>query len=126
MVEAKQEPTSTTVKIAKTMIEAIDQFLESEEAKRLGYRFKSDIVNEAIREFFKTHNLEEYLDEQTRFQHFNIYDDHVTMWDKVEKLLDVYFRNSRPYCTHHEQHECEHITFALSIPKVREALKQKG
>lgn len=42
---------STTVKITKGQDEALDQFLKTDRARLMGFRYKSDIVNQAIRDF---------------------------------------------------------------------------
>ena len=41
-----------TVRMPSEMLEAIDKFLESDLAKSRGFRFKSDVVTAATREFF--------------------------------------------------------------------------
>ena len=65
--------------------------------------------------------------EEERFEHFNVYEDHVTIWDKLEeRLVDVYFQRGKAYCQYCDAHECEHTRFALSIPKVVKALREKG
>jgi hypothetical protein len=51
------EPTSKPVKIATSLKEAIRRFLDSEEAKRLGYRYEIDVVNQGVREFLIRHGF---------------------------------------------------------------------
>ncbi|MBS7638644.1 hypothetical protein KEJ49_07190 [Candidatus Bathyarchaeota archaeon] len=121
------EPTSKPVKIATSLKEAIRRFLESEEARRLGYRYEIDVVNQSVREFLIKHGFLEL--EENRFEHFNVYEDHVTIWDKkLRRLVDVYFSGRKPYifCSLCEDSECDHIQFALSIPEALKALKEKG
>ncbi|MEM2127800.1 MAG: hypothetical protein QXH67_06230 [Candidatus Bathyarchaeia archaeon] len=120
------ERTATTVKIAKGLAEAINLFLETDKAKRLGYRYKGDVVNDAVRDFLLKHGIETL---EARFEHFNCYEDHVTIWDKkLRRLVDVYFSSKQPYvlCSLCEESDCEHVQFALSIPKVVQTLKDRG
>jgi hypothetical protein len=121
------EPTSKPIKIATSLKEAIRRFLDSEEAKRLGYRYEIDVVNQGVREFLIRHGFIEF--EENRFEHFNVYEDHVTIFDKkLRRLVDVYLSGRKPYiyCSLCEGSECDHTRFALSIPKVTETLKGKG
>jgi len=127
MEAPKGEATSTPIKIAKGLDEGIERFLETEDAKLLGFRYKSDIVNTAVREFLVKHGLEELLEKTNPFEHFNVYDDHVTIWDKTKRrLIDVYFQNGNIYCSQCESNQCEHIKFTLTIPKVIDSLHKKG
>jgi len=67
-----------------------------------------------------------YQDEYPRFTHYNVYDDHATIYDNLRKrIVDVYFREG-PYCEACEEADCEHVRFALSLPKVVEPLRAKG
>lgn len=70
-----------------------------------------------------------YGEEKPRFEHFNCYDEHVTLWDNLKKrLIDVHFRDFKPYiyCELCESSNCDHIKFVLTIPKVVETLRKKG
>lgn len=98
------------------MVEKIRKLID--ENPDLGYRSLSDFVQDAIRRH------PEYVEQ---FEHFNIHEDHVTIFDKyLKEIVDVYFQNERVYCDYHEAHECEHIDFVLTIPKVIEILEDKG
>ena len=92
----------------------------------LGYRSVSDFIIAAI----KAHPDYKLADELTRFEHFNVYENHVTIWDKkLNRLVDVYFSEIKPpyvMCSLCERSDCEHVKFALSIPKVVEALTKRG
>ncbi|MEM2841634.1 MAG: hypothetical protein QXN62_08770 [Candidatus Bathyarchaeia archaeon] len=84
-------------------------------------------MNQSVRGFLIKHGFLE-LDEN-RFEHLNVYQEHVTIWDKkLRRLVDVYFSGRKPYvyCSLCEDHECDHTRFALSIPEVLKALKEKG
>jgi len=98
----------------------IDEILE----KRLrGYRSRGEFTASAIREYLK-----EFIDDLSpRFEHFNVYEDHVTIFDNENKrLIDVYFRAGQAYCEYDEAFDCEHIQFALSLPDVVNPLNERG
>mgnify|MGYP000695747807 CR=1 FL=1 len=108
------------VKIPKKLAEKIDKVIE---LGLEGYRSRGEFVTTAVRE-----KLKEYKDKLSpRLEHFNVYEDHVTIWDNLEnRLVDVYFQKGKAYCQYCDAHECEHTRFALSIPKVVKALREKG
>jgi len=123
----KGEQTSTSIRISSGLADAIDRFLKTDKAKLLGFRFKSDVINAAVRDFLIKYGFE--VDLGPRFEHFNVYQDHVTIWDKkLKRLVDVYFNGKPPYvwCSLCEESDCEHIKFALSLPKVLNTLKKRG
>lgn len=63
----------------------------------------------------------------SRFEHFNVYEDHATLFDnKTKRIVNVYFRNKEPYCEHCEKFDCEHIRFALTLPQVVNPLRERG
>ena len=67
-----------------------------------------------------------YQEDLPRFRHYNVYDDHATIYDNLKKrIVDVYFRNGS-YCELCEETDCEHTRFALTLPKVVEPLQEKG
>lgn len=95
----------------------------------------SEVLFHTLKEWEKKNGwigtlLEKYdveIDLAPRFEHFNFYEDHVTIWDRKEKrLVDVYFRNRRVYCEFCKEFDCEHISFALSLPKVVKPLRDIG
>lgn len=83
------------------------------------------LINEEYRRRKEQLSSFEELDLGSRFEHFNVYMDHVTIWDrKVNRLIDVHFRDGHAYCDYDEAEDCEHIRFALSLPKVVEMLRE--
>lgn len=69
---------------------------------------------------------EGYKKEFIRFEHFNVYEDHVTIWDHLKnRLIDINFRGYEPwvFCSLCEEYDCEHIRFALKLPKVVRTLR---
>ncbi|MEM2126682.1 MAG: hypothetical protein QXH67_00470 [Candidatus Bathyarchaeia archaeon] len=93
----------------------------------LGYRSIAEFAEDAMRR--RGEELGMFLREEARFEHFNCYQDHVTIWDKkLRRLVDVYFSYQRPHmlCSLCEEPDCEHAQFAISIPEVLKSLREKG
>lgn len=112
-----------TVRIPKNMLSAIEEFLETEEAKKSGFLHITDVVTAAVREFMNNR----------RFEHFNldINKGIVRILDrKLGIIADVYFRR-RDFgpvviCEWDRSSECDHVKHALTIPKIKDALYQDG
>ena len=61
-----------------------------------------------------------------RFQHFNIYEDHITIFDTMlGSLVDVYKRGKKLVCKLDGTSQCGHVRFCYGLQKVKD-LVQKG
>jgi len=56
------ERRSTPIKIAKGLDEAIERFLKTEKARLLGFRYKSDVANAAVRALLMEYGFLESLE----------------------------------------------------------------
>lgn len=109
------------VKVPKELANIIDKITES---KMKGYRSRGEFVSNAIRELLK--NFDDELKEP-RFIHVNVYVDHATIWDNLQrKLVDVSFKEDCAWCEKDNSKKCEHVEFALSLQEVKEAYRKKG
>ena len=118
---------STVVRIPEGLDEAMEEFLKTTKAKRLGFRYKSDLVNVGVRDLLMKHGFFAEPVEEPPYIHHNVYEDHVTLFDKkINRLIDIYFRNGKVYCTYDEAEECDHVKFVFTIPKVAEMLNERG
>lgn len=111
------QPGWRSISLPEEMIEKVAKIIE--ERPELGYKSISSFIIDAVRR----------LIEETKpaLEHFNVYDDHVTVIDhKLRRLVNVYFTNDRVYCELCQATECPHIQYALNIPKIQEALREKG
>jgi hypothetical protein len=110
-----------SVSLPESMVKLVKELVD--EYPELGYKSVADFITAAIRAH------PDYTSHAEPYSHFNVYDDHVTIWDKVKRqLVDVYFSNKRPYlkCSLCEEESCEHARFVLTIPKVLGLLREKG
>ena len=70
--------------------------------------------------------MKTYQREYDRFKHVNTYEDHATIFDNLRnEFVNVYFQEE-PYCEKCEKKDCEHIQYALTLPKIIEPLREKG
>ena len=105
-----------SVSLPEEMISEIERIIRDH--PELGFKTVGSFVTGAVRKM-----IDEY---GPRLEHFNVYEDHVTIIDRSRKaIVNVYFRN-KPWCDLCEEHDCEHIRYALGIPKVIEILRKHG
>jgi len=118
--------TSFSSFITNLLFEIAENYDAIEKVKKLERLLEDPIVYNAFIETLQ-HLKKARL--SPRFEHFNCYEDHVTLWDrKLERLVNVYFNGKAPYvmCELCGRSDCEHVLFALSLPKVVETLRARG
>ncbi|MEM2143941.1 MAG: hypothetical protein QW279_01150, partial [Candidatus Jordarchaeaceae archaeon] len=71
--------------------------------------------------------------ELPQLEHFNVSETGVRILDRTigngvskGRIIDVYFKPDKVICEYCSAEDCKHIEFALSIPKVRKILSEKG
>jgi hypothetical protein len=72
--------------------------------------------------------LNDWLDRYgaPRFKHFNIYQDHITIYDNnIGGLVDVYKRGKKLICKLDGTNKCDHVRFCHTLKEVQ-ALIEKG
>lgn len=74
------------------------------------------------------HLIVQYHLPPPRFEHINTYDDHITVKDNVlSRNADVYLKDDGvAHCNVCNLSDCQHIDYALSLPKVLKILNAKG
>jgi len=63
-----------------------------------------------------------------RFEHVNVYHDHVTVRDNLlKKDTDVFLKaDGSVYCQLCGLSSCPHIDYALDLPEVKKAIEERG
>lgn len=103
--------TTDTVRIPSGILRAVEEFLETETARKMGYRFKTDVVTAAVRSFLKEH---EYYLETPRFEHHNTYEDHITIRDRrSDRFIDVYLKPALGFIIYCENEEANFVWWIL-------------
>ena len=113
------------VRISLDLAEEVKKFVESKLGRSLRYNSQADFVAQAVREA-----LERVRERRPRFNHVNMYEDHVKILDRElerhGRIVSVYFKiDGRPYCEY-EKNECVHVDYAWEIPEVARVLDPKG
>jgi hypothetical protein len=79
------------------------------------------------RNAFVTTVLEDWLNKEGvfRFKHFNVYNDHFTLFDETQdSLIDVFIRNGTLICGLDDSTDCVHVKFCYSLPEAQTLLKK--
>ena len=110
-----------TVKIPKSLLEQIEKIINSEYGVKIGLRNKNQFVTDAVKKL-----VQEYSE---RFNHLNMYDDHVKIIDnklgKLGRIVSVYFKKgNKPWCDYCEESDCIHVQYAWEIADVRKILEK--
>jgi hypothetical protein len=103
----------------KTLARINRMFTDHQEAlKSLGVETPDDLLNLAMDKISRTQPLKE------RLEHFNVYQDHVTIQDNElgGRLVNVYIRDRKFVCDHDRSSDCIHVGFAMSLPEVKRRL----
>lgn len=72
--------------------------------------------------------LNDWLDRYgtPRFKHFNIYQDHITIYDNnIGGLVDVYKRGKKLICKLDNTSQCDHVKFCHTLKEIQ-TLIEKG
>lgn len=89
----------------------------------LGLENDTEVVRALITRYYREH--EEELPQM--IEHFNIYEDHITLRDhRIGRYVDIFARNGTLWCEHCESSKCEHIEYALSDPEIAKVLEKRG
>jgi len=113
------------ITLQRELVNVIEQYVKSH--PEMGYKSLADFVTDAIREKCEHLKILVPKPEQPPLEHFNVNQDHVTVMDhRARMLADVYFRNNHVFCELCKAENCEHVKYALNIPKVQQLLRKKG
>jgi len=116
----EKEPTEgsyTTIKLPNDIVIEMDQLIGKH-----GFTSRAEIIKDALRELL-THHKNSDL---PRFEHFNIDPDGARITDrKLHMIADIYFKPEGIFCDLDKTEKCEHIDFALTVPKIQDIIKQK-
>lgn len=114
------------ISLQRELVDKIEQFINNHPER--GYKSLADFVTEALRKRCEELNiLTPISQEKPELEHFNVYEDHVTVIDhKERRIADVFFRNNHVFCDICETENCRHTKYALKLPKVNKILTQKG
>ena len=110
----------TTIKLPNDLITSLDKLVGT-----YGFKSRAEIVKEAIRDLLSKYKAP-LPTELPRFDHFNIGGNGVRITDRqLHRIADIRFKPDGIYCELDERDNCEHIEFALTVPEVKELIRDK-
>ena len=119
----KEKGKWSNVRVRKSIIEQINQFLKSKEADKLGILNTADFVNLAIRKSIEEINL-------GRFEHFNLQDNIIRVLDKEigqrGDIIEIFHKNNLLRCSYCEKIDCVHVKFLWTDTSLVKEFKRLG
>ena len=113
------------ISLQRELVDRIEEYIKGH--PEAGYKSLADFVTEAVRKRCEELKILGPRTEPPALEHFNVNQDHVTVIDHKRRMFaDVYFREGHVYCELCEEEDCEHVKYALDLPKVQKALERKG
>ena len=115
---------SGKVRINENLLRSIDAYLESELAKSKGFRYRREVVEEAVRQFLER----EGFYSNNRFKHVNMDGNYVIILDKlIKRVVTVYFKHPDiVYCDVCGSSLCEHVSYVLTLKNIYKILRCRG
>jgi hypothetical protein len=111
------------ISVRKELLERIEKFLKTKEARKLGYTNPTQFVDDVLRA-----RLEEIP--RHRFEHFNLHDDIIRVLDNEigphGDIIELRIRGNKLTCGFCQRFDCLHIKFAWSDPELAAELKKAG
>ncbi len=117
MSKKQQKDGYATVRLPQEFVDEIDKRID----RRFGYTSRADIIKAAMRDFFeKQETLKSQLPKLPRFGHFNVSEFGARITDQESELMaELYFKPEGVWCDLDKTFRCEHINYALKVPKIR-------
>jgi Arc/MetJ-type ribon-helix-helix transcriptional regulator len=109
------------VSLKNGLVDEVEKFVKEHHE----YKNTADFIHEAVRVRIEELRKEESNKKTTRFEHFNMGANGVRITDRKIKLIaDIYFKPQGIFCDLDKTDDCEHIDFALTVPEIREIIRQ--
>ena len=114
------------ISLQRALVDKIEEFINNHPER--GYKSLADFVTDAVRKRCEELKiLVPTMPEPPELEHFNVYEDRVTVIDhKRRRIANVFFRNNNVFCDVCETKNCRHIEYVLKLPKVVKILSEKG
>jgi hypothetical protein len=112
-----------TVRLPKDMLQAIEEFLLTEQAKKMGFLHITDVATEAVRDFLENHG---YYPISSRLELINHDENGMKVFDlQLRRLADIYIKPKGVWCSLCEKNACEHIDFALENSDIKGVIRKR-
>ena len=112
------------VSLKRELVEQVEAFVKENPQ----YKNIADFVHEAVR--VRMEDIKKIAltpkDKLPRFEHFNIGPDGARILDRqINMIADVYFKFEGIFCDLDKTSNCEHIEFALTVPKIQNIIRKR-
>lgn len=118
------------VSLQRELVNRIEEYIKAH--PEMGYKSLADFVTDAVREKCEQLKILTPTPKLPPQEHFNISENGVRILDRTiingvsnGRIIDVYFRPEGILCEYCKASNCRHISFALTVPKIKEIIKKK-
>lgn len=119
MTKRQQRDDHNTVRLPEDLTDEMDKLIG-----RHGFRSRAEIAKQAIRILLSEYQNKEIV-VSPRFGHFNISAFGARITDSQSELMaEIYFKPEGVWCDLDKGSKCEHITYALTVPKIQKIIRQ--
>ena len=119
LTKKAQRDDHNTVRLPEDLTDEMDKLIGKH-----GFRSRAEIAKQAIRTLLREYQGKESA-LPTRFGHYNISDFGARITDsKSELMADIYFKPEGVWCDLDQTNDCEHIDYALTVPKIQKIIRQ--
>jgi hypothetical protein len=116
------ESSQKAIKIDSKLRDELEEWLETDEAKQLGFnsmaRFSTIAISEKLKKI-----------KQKRIEHFNFHDNIIRLIDndkpKGSPYVEVFFKNNKIICGVCNSRDCIHIVECWNNESIKKILKEK-
>lgn len=106
------------VSLKRDLVEQVEAFIQEYRE----YKSVADFVHEAVR--IRMQEIRKSYENVPTYTKLNSDDNSVKLWNnKKRESVEIYFTREGIKCSLDESDVCEHIMYALSLPDVRETIR---
>ncbi|MCW4048030.1 MAG: ribbon-helix-helix domain-containing protein [Candidatus Bathyarchaeota archaeon] len=112
-----------TVRLPKELLNAIEEFLQTDKAQKMGFLHITDVATTAVREFLRDQG---YYTPPDRYINLNHDENGIKIFDiQQRKPIQIYIRPQGIWCEQCQKTTCEHIDYALTQPDIQTTIRKK-
>lgn len=120
MPKKAQSDGYSSVRLPQELVKEVDEHID----RSRGLTSRADVVKEALRQFLT--QLDSQKPKLPRFEHFNAGPNGVRITDrKIGMIADIYIKPQGIFCDLDKSDKCEHIDFALAVPKIQKIIRER-
>ena len=109
------------VSLSEELVKAVETYIKENPSS--AYKSIADFITDAVRK-----RLEELgaLPPTLSLIHINVGENYALLWDnKAHQSVRVFFSDEKVKCEYCDSNRCEHVKFAVNLPKVQKELETR-